>query len=33
LLDWEGRSESTPEQKKEKGSAAIAGLMGLFDPD
>lgn len=31
LLDWEGRSESTPEQKKEKGSAAIAGLMGLFD--
>jgi ATP-dependent DNA helicase Rep len=33
LLDWEGHSESTPEQKKEKGSAALAGLMGLFDSE
>ncbi len=30
LLDWEGRSESTPEQKQEKGAEAIAGLKGLF---
>ncbi|MEY3666966.1 MAG: hypothetical protein RL572_506, partial [Pseudomonadota bacterium] len=33
LLDWEGRSESTPEQKKEKGSAALASLMGMFDSE
>ncbi len=33
LLDWEGRSDSTPEQKKEKGSAALASLMGMFDSE
>lgn len=31
LLDWEGRSDATPEQKQEKGAAAIAGLKSLFD--
>lgn len=31
LLDWEGRSEATPEQKQEKGAAAIAGLKNLFN--
>ena len=30
LLDWEGRTEATPEQKQEKGAAAIAGLKDLF---
>ena len=30
LLEWEGRSDATPEQKKEKGTAAIAGLKDLF---
>ena len=31
LLEWEGRSEATPEQKQEKGAAAIAGLKNLFN--
>ena len=30
LLSWEGRSDATPEQKQEKGAAAIAGLKDLF---
>lgn len=30
LLDWEGRSDASPEQKQEKGAAAIAGLKDLF---
>ena len=30
LLNWEGRSDATPEQKQEKGAAAIAGLKDLF---
>ncbi|MDP1931729.1 MAG: DNA helicase Rep [Gammaproteobacteria bacterium] len=30
LLDWEGRGDSTPEQKQEKAAAAIAGLKDLF---
>lgn len=30
LLDWEGRGDSTPEQKEEKGSAALAGLKSMF---
>ncbi len=30
LLYWEGRSDATPEQKQEKGAAAIAGLKDLF---
>lgn len=29
-LMWEGRGDSTPEQKQEKGSAALAGLKDLF---
>ncbi len=29
-LQWEGRGDSTPEQKQEKGSAALAGLKDLF---
>lgn len=29
-LVWEGRGDSTPEQKHEKGSAALAGLKDLF---
>ncbi len=31
LLEWEGRSDATPEQKQEKGAAAIAGLKNLFN--
>lgn len=31
LLDWEGRSDATPEQKQEKGAEAIAGLKNLFN--
>ncbi|MGB4246179.1 MAG: DNA helicase Rep [Pseudohongiellaceae bacterium] len=31
LLDWEGRGDSTPEQKQEKAATALAGLKGLFD--
>ncbi len=31
LLEWEGRSEATAEQKQEKGAAAIAGLKNLFN--
>ncbi|MCB1666227.1 MAG: DNA helicase Rep [Pseudomonadales bacterium] len=30
LLDWEGRTEATAQQKQEKGAAAIAGLKDLF---
>ncbi|OGT72315.1 MAG: ATP-dependent DNA helicase Rep [Gammaproteobacteria bacterium RIFCSPLOWO2_02_FULL_57_10] len=30
LLDWEGRGDSTPEQKQEKAATAIAGLKDLF---
>ena len=30
LLDWEGRGNATPEQKHEKGAAALAGLKDLF---
>lgn len=29
-LAWEGRGDSTPEQKQEKGSAALAGLKDMF---
>jgi ATP-dependent DNA helicase Rep len=31
LLAWEGRGDSTPEQKQEKAATALAGLKGLFD--
>jgi ATP-dependent DNA helicase Rep len=29
-LLWEGRGDSTPEQRQEKGEAAISGLRNLF---
>jgi len=30
LLAWEGRGDSTPEQKDEKANVALAGLKGMF---
>jgi ATP-dependent DNA helicase Rep len=30
-LEWEGRGDSTPEQKKQKGLDALAGLRALLD--
>lgn len=30
-LQWEGRGDSTPEQKRQKGEAALAGLKALLE--